>query len=440
MQETQKQMLESLGINDVDELFSDIPEKIRSPLDLSQGMDEFKTVEHVDSLLEKNEPIPPGRSFLGHGCYYHNIPSLVSRITGRGEFLTSYTPYQSEISQGMLQALYEYQSITAELTGLPGTNSSMYDLPTAIAESLLMASRVTRKSKLLIPKAMADVKKKVIRTYTKGPRLQLVEYDYLKEEGTIDLDGLEKLSSQDVAGVYVESPNLFGLFETELDSLRGIFPKSLLIMGSDPLALSIMKTPAEMDFDVAVANGQVLGNPPGFGGPHLGIFTCKTKYTRKMPGRVIGKTVDANGETSYCMTLQTREQHIRRSKATSNICTNNALCALAFAVHASYLNGDGMVKMAKKNMAMTSQWRKKLSSLDRFDGPLFNGTYFNEFPLKFKGDLQELMEKMRRKKYLLGYPLEKDLYGLKNVLLTCATEVNSVSQMDSTIESLKEVV
>jgi len=428
-------MMETMGIGSIDTLFEDIPPKFKTPLNLPRGMEEWAAMEHVDALLSKNVCIHPSRSFVGHGTYQHHIPAIVKKIIGRGEFLTSYTPYQPEISQGMLQALYEYQSVTAELTGLPGTNSSMYDMATAMAESALMAARVNRKNRFLIPRALSKEKKQVLSSYAVGANLDIKEYPFDKETGQIDLASLNSMADDEVAGVYVESPNLFGLFEENLHELRGMFPKALLVMGCDPLALSIMKTPAELDFDVAVANGQVLGNPPGFGGPQLGIFTCKDKFIRKMPGRVIGKTVDSQNRVSFCMTLQTREQHIRREKATSNICTNNALCALAFTVHCAYLGGYGMTELAKKNMESTKKWMDMLSSVDGVKAPIFKGVYFNEFPFRLE-NAAEVLKRGEKSGVLLGVPLSRDLEEMDNVILTCSTEVNTIEGMHAATKVL----
>src|SRR3989454_4632364 len=343
-------MLRAMGLKSIDALFADIPEAVRiKGLDLPRGMGEQDVVRHITSLLRKNRSADGMPTFLGAGLYDHFVPASVRAIASRAEFYTAYTPYQAELSQGILQTLWEYQSFICELTGMDAANTSMYDGSTALGEAALMAHRITGKREIVVPRALHWEKADVLRSYTVGPGLKIVPVDYDSETGTVDLDDLRLAVGEDTAAVYVENPNFFGRFEEDLEEIRSIAP-SLLIVGANPLSLAVIKAPGDLGADIVIGEGQPLGNAVNFGGPLIGVFACKEEHVRKMPGRIIGLTKDAEGEQAFCMTLQTREQHIRRERAMSNICTNETLMAVTSAAYIAVLGPTGLRRGAPENL------------------------------------------------------------------------------------------
>src|SRR3990170_2632771 len=341
MDSEEESMLRAMGLKSMEDLFSDVPAGVRvKGLAIPRGLSEQDVVRHVTSILRQNRSADSMPTFLGAGLYDHFVPAAVRAVASRSEFYTAYTPYQAELSQGMLQALWEYQSFVCELAGMDAANTSMYDASTALGEAALMAHRITGKRQILIPTALHWDKKAVLRSYAAGPGLEIEEVVYDPETGTLDEDALRAAVGEDTAAVYVENPNFFGRFEEELEEIRSIAP-SLLIVGANPIALAVTKAPGDLGADIVIGEGQALGNAMNFGGPLVGIFACRQEHLRKMPGRVIGITKDANGDRAFCMTLQTREQHIRRERAMSNICTNEALMSVAAAVHIAVLGASG---------------------------------------------------------------------------------------------------
>ncbi len=435
--EYRKEMLKEIGVKSIDELFSDIPEKIRiKKLNLPDGKSEMEVKKQVTEILEQNKKF---LSFLGSGIYDIYVPSAVKAITGRSEFYTSYTPYQPEVSQGMLQAMFEYQSMIAELTGMDVANASMYDGATAVGEAALMCSRMNRKKEFIIPGAISWEKKSVLRNYAKGAGLKIKEIGYDTETGKINLDELKNNINDNTAGIYVENPNFFGVFEDEIDEIKNIIGKALFVAGVNPMSLGIIKSPAEYNADIVVGEGQSIGNPMGFGGPLLGIFACKKEYIRQMPGRVIGMTKDTNGRRAFCMTLQTREQHIRREKASSNICTNESLCALSTVVYLSLIGPDGLEKIGRELVSKTKFLSDELNKIDGFKAPLFSSYHFNEFVIQSKNDINRIHKKLVEKGVDPGLVLTKQFPELGNTMLCTVSEMHSKEDLLTLVNGLKEV-
>jgi len=367
------QMLQELGYKTIDDLFSDVPAEIRiDGLNIPAGKTESEVKRDLTEISQKNVICSDMPCFLGAGLYNHYIPSIVNAILERSEFYSCYTPYQPELSQGILQALFEFQSLIAELTGMDAANTSMYDAPTALGEAALMAARITRKNEVLIPSSLPDDKKSVLTNYTKWVGVDFKEIPYNQETGKIELNDVENAINDNTAGVYIENPNYFGIFEEIATELEPVVTakKAMLIVGVNPVSLGLVKPPGDYGANIVIGDAQGFGNPMNYGGPSVGFFTCKKEYIRRMPGRIIGLTRDAEGRRAYCMTLQTREQHIRREKATSNICTNHALCAVAAAVHIAALGKCGIADLARTNLQRGKYLATELDKLDGFTSPL----------------------------------------------------------------------
>lgn len=424
--EIKEEMLSQLGMESIEELFSDIPEEIKiDGLNLPDGLKEMDAKRKVKKILEKNVECI---CFLGGTIKQHYIPSAVKAIISRSEFYSSYTPYQAEFSQGILQAMFEYQSMICELTGMDAANVSMYDSSTALGEAALMASRIGIK-KIAIPSNISWEKKSVLKNYVKGIGMEIEEIPYL-ENGKVDLSRIKD------GAVYIENPNFFGIFEDRIGEIREIAENSLLIMGADPISLGVAKPPSEYGASIVIGEGQALGNAPNFGGPLLGIFSCKKKFIRKMPGRMIGATIDDNGKRSFCMVLQTREQHIRRGKATSNICTNNSLCSLASAVYLALLGKEGLEEIALANLKNGKKLAEKINDIG-FELP-FDGTHFNEFVAISPIDPVKLNKELLKKKIVGGLPL--NFPKLENAMLFGATEMHTDEDIEQLVEGIDEVI
>lgn len=435
-----RRMLDELGIESVEELFSDIPEEVRiEGIPLPKGKGEMEAVRHVREMLSRNVTAEDAPCFLGGGPYHHFIPSAVSTIISRSEFLTSYTPYQAEISQGMLQSLFEYQSYIAELTAMDVVNSSMYDGSTALGEAATMCHRILPKRTFLVPEAMSWDKRSVLRSYVSGAGLQLVEYCYDPFTGELDLEDLRAKMSEDACGIYVEVPNLFGVIDPQAMRLKPEFPEVPLVVGVNPLSLALLRPPGEYGADVVIGDGQPLGLPMNLGGPSLGIFACRLEHVRKMPGRLIGMTRDQEGRRAFCMTLQTREQHIRRSKATSNICTNEALLAVAASAYLGIVGSRGLRSIARINMRNASRLMERVDELDGFDSPVFSGSHFNEFVVKTPVRPEKLNKLLLRRGIIGGLPMQRHVPRLADHMLLTATEMVSETDMDRLVSALREV-
>jgi len=439
-----KTMLTELGVNSIESLFADIPEEVRlTEFKIPEGISEMEIEKEIKKTLSQNRE---SLSFLGGGVYNHYVPAAVRAILSRSEFYTSYTPYQPEVSQGLLQALFEYQSFISELTGMPVANISLYDWSSAAAEALLMACRLNRKErKVVVSSILPKNKKNVIENYLKGAEIEIHYLDYEPETGFVDLEHLEKmLSSGGIAGVYVENPNYFGILDKNVlkikEKIEELWPKALLIVGVNPLTLFAVKPPSTYGADMVVGEGQVFGNKMNYGGPLLGIFATKKdrRFIIQMPGRLIGMTKDAGGRKAYTMTLQSREQHIKREKATSNICSNQTLCALASCVYLALMGRIGMMEIAKKNMENAAHLKKGLSEIDGFSLPFKNSPIFNEFVVKVEHlTFKELEKKAKDKNILPGIGLEPHFPQLKNAFLVNTTELHTKRDLDYFLNFLR---
>ena len=432
-----KAMLETIGVTSIDDLFSGIPNELRfsEKLDLPNTHTEKETVRIVQDILNQNVRLDKIPSFLGAGIFHHFIPSVISTLINRSEFSTSYTPYAPEISQGMLQALWEYQSMVAELTKLDLVNSSMYDMATALGEATLMCTRVTRKTTFLIPEYLQPERLQTLQTYTQGPQISIKTYPFDREKGTLDLDAIIKLieaHNSEISGIYIENPNFFGIIEEEAEKVGQMAHDSeaIFVVGFDPISLGILKSPGDYGADIAIGEGQSLGLPMNFGGPLLGLFAARDerRLSRGLPGRIIGLSTEKKSSArAFTMTLQTREQHIRREKATSNICTNNALCALASAIYLSLLGPKGLKHLAEICMTRTTYLLEELQSLKGINSPYFSGAPFKEFIFQLDSNYSpEKFESFLKANNIQGgFPLQPYFPELKGCYLSGATEMTS---------------
>ena len=438
-----EEMLKEIGLRFIDELFSDIPEKIKiKELNLPKGLSQLETERKLRRIASKNRSLDDFLSFAGGGFKPHFIPAAVKAVISRSEFFTSYTPYQSEASQGFLQAMFEYQSLICELTGMEVANASLYDGATALGEAALMCKRVKKdRGKFVIPACLSWDKKSVLQNYVKGIKLDVKQVSYDSVTGKINIEELKNVVDKDTVGVYVENPNFFGVFEDQVDEISEVVRDvdSLFVVGVDPLSLGVIKKPVDYGADIVIGEGKCLGNPLDYGGSTLGVFATHKKFLRATPGRIIGMTHDVDGKRAFCMAFQTREQHIRRGKATSNICTNEGLCALSAAVYLAWLGGDGLREIAVENFRKSQELSRRIESIDGFE-KRFKTVHFNEFVIKSKHDLMMIYEKMLRKKVQIGLPLQGFFSDLKNCMLVGITEAYTDEEIDFYINSLTEVV
>jgi len=435
----QKEMLQDLGLESVDQLFSDVPEnvKLNRKLDIPAPLDEHELLKHMRNLSKKNGNLNDYICFLGAGCYDHYIPSIVWNLLSRQEFYTSYTPYQPEISQGTLQAIFEYQTMICNLTGMEVSNASMYDGATACVEAAMMAVESARRSSIIVSSTVHPEVRKVIRSYMKFRDVKVIEVDMA--DGATDLEKLKSLIDRDTAGVIIQSPNFFGIIEdlTEVEKITHQ-NKSLLINYVDPISLGILKSPSEYGVDIVVGEGQSLGNSLNFGGPYLGFMATTSKLMRKMPGRIVGQSNDVDGKRAFVLTLQAREQHIRRYKATSNICSNQGLNALMAAIYMTTLGKKGLKEVAHQSTLKAHYAFSKLTESGKFK-PLFNKPFFKEFAITSSVESSKINKQLLEHNILGGYELEKDYPELKNGLLLCVTEKRTKEQIDK-LAQVMEVI
>lgn len=434
-----KEMLQSIGAKSIDELFQVIPEPLRlkKGLNLPAALSEIEITQHIQSLTRKNKSLDTIPSFLGAGCYHHFIPAIVKHLASRSEFYTSYTPYQAEASQGILQAFFEYQTMICELTGMDVSNASLYDGATGLAEAILMARALTGKRKVILSKTIHPEYRQVVNTYLKDLDTRLVEIDF--KDGCTNIEQLKNELSPDTACVVVQNPNFFGLIE-ESDTISELVHKSnaLLIAVVNPISLGILKPPGEYQADIVVGEGQPLGNEMSYGGPHLGLFATKREYVRKMPGRLVGETIDTKGRRGFVLTLATREQHIRRAKATSNICTNEALGALKAAIYLSALGKQGIKQMANLCLQKAHYAAGKITALKGFK-LAFNRPFFNEFVVKCPKLPRRINRKLLQYGIIGGLELDRFYPELKDAMLICLTEMNTKEEIDTFISVLSRM-
>ena len=435
--EDEQKMLKACNVSSIDDLFSDIPDdlKLNRDLNLDESKSELEVSEIITTMADKN--IDDLTCFLGAGAYDHYIPSLIKSITSRSEFYTAYTPYQAEISQGTLQSIFEFQSMIAEITKMDIANASMYDGATAAVEACIMAVGKTRRNKIVVPKTVHPETRQILKTYLQFKDVEVVEVDYDREYGTTDLNKLKEVVGEETACILVQNPNFFGVIE-DVDEIGSIARdnKAMYVMSVNPITLSILKSPGEVGADIAVGDAQPLGNSLNFGGPYVGFLAIKSGLIRKMPGRVVGQTVDADGKRCYALTLQTREQHVRREKATSNICSNQGLNALIASIYLATMGKKGYQEVAMQNMQKSHYAYKKFDESKNFE-PVFKGKFFNEFVVKSPMPVDELNEKLLENKILGGYDLGKDYEELKGCVLMCVTEKRTAKEIDNLVNLME---
>jgi glycine dehydrogenase subunit 1 len=421
-------MLAACGFNSADELYAHIPPEARlnRPLNLADGISEYEILDYFKAQSEKTAT--GYASFLGAGVYRHYRPVLVDTIVSRGEFLTSYTPYQAEISQGTLTAIFEFQTMICQLTGMDVANASMYDGSTAVPEAAMMAVRATGRNKALVSRVVHPEYREVLRTYAKHQGMPVAEFGYNAETGQLDLDDLESKIDSDTAAVIVQSPNFFGIVE-KIQAVADIAHRHgalLIFVFAEAVSLGLLEPPAGAD--IVAGELQSFAIPPSFGGPYAGIIASKEKLMRQLPGRLVGETVDSHGNRAFCLTLSTREQHIRREKATSNICTNQALIALMATVFMTIYGKEGLRELATQNLSKAHYLGSKLK-------PRFSAPYFNEFVVSSNGSSPEAINaRLLEKKIIGGLPLKKYYPELGNAMLLCATEMSKREHMDALAE------
>ena len=431
-QEQRQEMLQAIGLKDFRDLYRDVPESmyLDHPLDLPAGQSELEVSRALNAMARKNKVYDA--ILRGAGAYDHYIPSIVKYIPAKEEFLTAYTPYQAEMSQGVLQSIFEYQTMIAELTGMDASNASVYDGATAAAEAAAMCRDRKRRKTLISATAHPDVIN-TVRTYCYGTNDELVIVP--AKDGRTDaaaLEALKAMLNDGVASFYVQQPNFFGLFE-DADAIAAIVHEAgaMFVMGANPIALAIMKTPRDCGADVAVGEGQPLGMPIGFGGPYLGFMATTMKHIRKLPGRIVGETTDHDGKQAYVLSLQAREQHIRREKASSNICSNEALCALTAGLYMATMGPDGMAEVARQSMAKAHYLQKALCAIEGVK-PRYDGAFFHEFLLDMP-KTAEIEKALMEKGILSGLPYDGGM-------LWCVTEKVSKETLDTVVSVVKEVL
>ena len=401
-------MLQALGISSTDELYADVPKRARiGRMGVGPGREEPEVVAEVDRLLSRNRPMSQFSSFLGGRITARYSPAAVDALVSRSEFYTAYTPYQAEASQGMLRTLFEFQSLWVEMTGLDVANASLYDGATAAGEALLFCRRLHEGSRFLVPASLPWEERSVLQNYASGPNLKVETIPFDDRTGRLDLDFVRSAVAQkDVFGVLADVPNGFGHIDEGVPELKSTIGDVPLVVVADPLSLSVLEAPGNYGADVVVGEGQGFGIAPSFGGPLLGLFACRKEHVRSAPGRIVGATLDADGRRAYALTLVTREQHIRRSKATSNICTNESLMALAFVVYASSVGPRGLARLQSALAEKARTLASGLGSVEGLQAPRFDAPYLGEFTVEVgRGTAEEFLDRLRRKKVLGGHPL-----------------------------------
>lgn len=434
------EMLRAVGVNKVEDLVNFVPEEFRFPdLDLPPALSELEVLRYMSAAATHNRDVDHTTSFLGGGAYNHFIPSAVSRITSRNEFYTSYTPYQAEVSQGTLQSIYEFQTMVSALMGMDVANASMYDGATAAAEACLLAVHVTRRRKVVVARSFHPEWLEVLRTFTQGSGLSIEVVGDGEGLWSLSPDDLSKAVDSDTACVLVQYPNFFGSVE-DVRSFARVAHESgaMLVTAVYPIALGLLKPPGELDADVAVGEGQSLGTDLNFGGPYLGLFSTRSKWTRYMPGRLVGATTDTEGNRGYVLTLQTREQHIRREKATSNICTNEALMALASTVYMSLMGKRGMRKVAQLCLNNAHYLAGGIGTLEGWS-VVTPDPFFNEFVVQCPVPAVEVVNCLLGRGILAGLDLSRFYPEHADKLLVCVTEMNTRAEMDTMVAALREV-
>ena len=436
--EDQKEMLKIIGVSSIEDLLSNIPSDVRLKrgLNLPKPLSELELLNELKALSNMNANTNDYVSFLGAGAYDHFIPSVVPHILSRSEFYTAYTPYQAEMSQGLLQTIYEYQTLICELTGMEVANASMYDGASAMAEAAMMATRITKREEIIVSSTVNPRYRCVLNTYLMGLKYPVTTIR--QTHGISDIERLSQSISDKTAAVIIQYPNFFGCVEDirtiiDMAHRRG----AIAVVAADPIALGLLKSPGELGADIVLGEGQSLGIPLNFGGPYLGFFATKMEHVRKMPGRVVGATTDREGKVGYCLTFQTREQHIKRERATSNICTNEALVALAATVYMEAMGREGLKDVATLCLKKAAYARKKIGEIKGYSIP-FSIPAFKEFVVKAPVAPHLIQERLNSQKILSGLDLGTYYPELNNHILFCVTEKRTRDEIDRLASVLGE--
>ncbi|HVK03092.1 MAG TPA: aminomethyl-transferring glycine dehydrogenase subunit GcvPA [Armatimonadaceae bacterium] len=433
-------MLEAIGVSSVSDLFAPIPDAIKEQADFSgvdPALDDISLKKHLIALSSKNAHMDAFPCYLGAGIYDHYIPPIVGHVTGRSEFYTAYTPYQPEVSQGVLQSIYEFQTLICQLTGMDVANASMYDGATALAEAAIMACDITKRKRVLLASSVHPAFRRTVETYMPMLAESVDTFSFDEATGSVDRAALDSALTDQTACVVVQQPNFFGAIE-DLQALADAAHAkgALLITVVDPISLGLLETPGACGVDIVVGEGQGLGCYPAFGGPLLGLFACRREYVRRIPGRIVGGTVDGEGTRAYTMTLRTREQDIRRETATSNICTNQALFALAATVYLAAMGKTGIGQVANLCVQKAHYAQKAVCALPGFE-PLFSAPFFKEFAVRCPEDPAAINKRLLEAGIIGGLPLGKEYPGLENAMLLCVTEQRTKAEIDALVEALR---
>lgn len=436
-----KLMLKEIGVNSVEDLLVDIPEELLcKQINIPTGMSEMELKHSLKSLSDKNANLNKYTSYLGAGAYEHFVPSVVDHLSSRGEFYTCYTPYQPEVSQGTLQGIYEFQSMMCELLAMDIANASMYDGASALAEAAVLAIRHKQKRNVLVSKTVHPEYREVLSTYLQELDVKLIEIEM--EDGITSVSGLESRIDNNTACVLVQTPNFFGCLE-ETEKLVGLTHKNeaIFVACVNPMSLGIIKPPGEYGADVAVGDIQALGNYINYGGPHAGFFAVSKEFMRKMPGRLAGATTDTKGRRAFTLTLQTREQHIRRAKATSNICTNQQLLALRTCIYLSTLGKAGMIDIGNLNIHKSHYAIDRICELDGIE-PLFDKPFFNEFAIKISDNckIEEINRRLFESGIIGGLDLSHFYPDINNAMLLCVTETKTKEDIDNLVSAFSNII
>jgi glycine dehydrogenase subunit 1 len=435
------EMLEAIGVSSINELFAPIPPDVRfdRPLDIPAAMGELELTQHVAKLAKKNQAAAENVCFLGGGSYDHFIPTVVDAIAGRSEFYTAYTPYQAEASQGSLQAFFEYQTLICQITGMDVANASLYEGGSAVAEAVLMSINITdRKGDVIVPETVHPEYRQVLATYLVNLGVKLVALPCPK--GYVDPDDLKRAISDQTAAVVLQHPNFFGHLEEAAEVTRIAKAAGALCIASfDPISTGILKRPGDYGADIAVAEGQCLGTPMGYGGPYLGVMACRSEYVRKIPGRLVGETIDRNGKRCWVLTLQTREQHIRREKASSNICTNQGLFALRATVYLTALGPQGLKETAELCLQKAHYAADQLAKVSGVS-MAFQRPFFKEFALRVKGDVPAILKKLQSQGYFAGLHAGRWYPNFKDGLIVAVTEKRTKAEIDGLAAALRMAI
>lgn len=437
--EDREEMLDTIGVDWTEDLFADIPESIRfrGSLDLQEDLSEPDLLAWMTELSEQNINVKDYVSFLGAGVYDHHMPSIVDHVISRSEFYTAYTPYQAEVSQGELQAIFEFQTMMCELTEMDIANSSMYDGPTALAEAALLSAGTTKKQKIIVSATVHPQSRELLHTYAKGQHLDVVEI--AGKDGVTDMAALEAAVDDDTACVITQYPNFYGQIEplAEQEKITHNANKAKFVVSSNPLALGVLTPPGKFGADIVVGDTQPFGIPASYGGPHCGYFATTKKLMRKMPGRLVGQTTDQYGERGFVLTIQAREQHIRRDKATSNICSNQALNALATSVALTVLGKKGLRELAEQNMQKAHYAKQQLEKQGLVVA--YQGPFFNEFVVQLPQSVTAVNQQLLSDGIIGGYDLGRDDQSLQQHMLIAVTELRTKDQINQLVAALGAV-